>query len=66
MHGAQDDVVLPNQSQLLHQALHRAGVASRLHFLEGYGHGFGADPQRLDKILKQVEAFFDQHLKEVQ
>ncbi len=38
-HGSADGVVPPNQSELLHAALGKAGVKSELHILEGAGHG---------------------------
>lgn len=59
MHGDEDDVVLPNQSQLLHHALETAGISSKLVMLPGFGHGFGRDPS----ILKHVYTFFDENLK---
>jgi acetyl esterase/lipase len=59
MHGDRDALVIPNQSELLHEALVRAGVASTLHILPGLGHG-GAG---WDEHLPLVHAFLDLHLK---
>ncbi|MBT3268776.1 alpha/beta hydrolase [Candidatus Poribacteria bacterium] len=61
MHGAQDDLVLPSQSEILHDALTRAGVPSELVTLEGLGHGFGPDyPER---VMEPVREFFRRHLR---
>ena len=40
VHGDQDDVVPPNQSAALHEALTKAGGKSSLIMLEGEGHSF--------------------------
>jgi acetyl esterase/lipase len=63
MHGTADDVVIPSQSELLHAALVRAGVASTLVMLGGLGHGFPGDHGRWREIYGYVVAFFDTHLK---
>ena len=61
MHGAQDDLVLPSQSRILHDALTAAGVESQLIALEGLGHGFGPDyPAR---VMEPVREFFRRHLR---
>jgi acetyl esterase/lipase len=39
LQGDRDDFVPSTQSYLLHHALLQAGAASRLHLLEGVGHG---------------------------
>jgi acetyl esterase/lipase len=39
VHGAADRTVPANQSELLHAALQKAGVASELHIIPGAGHG---------------------------
>lgn len=58
MHGTEDTVVPPSQSQLLHEALRRAGVESTLRFVEGHGHGdLGESP------VAETHAFFDRHLR---
>jgi acetyl esterase/lipase len=63
VHGDQDDLVPLNQSELLHAALQQAGVESTLMVIEGAGHGFSAQEQRLAEIMHQVRAFFDCHPK---
>jgi acetyl esterase/lipase len=62
MHGTTDLTVLPNQSQLLHDALIQAGAESTLVMLRGLGHGFPGNHNRWDEIWAYVDAFFDQHL----
>jgi acetyl esterase/lipase len=58
MHGADDPLVPPGQSQLLHAALQKAGVPSQLAILPGKGH------QPLgDEAVARVHAFFEKHLK---
>lgn len=64
IHGDADQVVLPVQSELLHQALKRAGVDSTLNIVKGAGH-FGVDgvsPLPND-LAAMMDAFFDKHLK---
>lgn len=58
MHGDKDDLVPLSQSELLHQALEKAGVESTLHVVKGAGHGFGGR-----EIDARVDAFLDRHLK---
>lgn len=58
MHGDQDSVVPLNQSELLHEALQRAGRNSRLVVVPGKGH----EPLG-DDAVAQVHAFFDRHLR---
>ncbi len=61
LHGDQDKTVPLRQSQLLADALKKAGVEVRLIVLEGAGHSgeaFGRPEQR-----QAIEDFFDQHLK---
>ena len=48
-----------NQSEILWEALQKAGVKLKLHIVEGGGHGGFKDPA----IEKMVEDFFDKHLK---
>ena len=61
MHGTADTSVSPNQTELLHQALQKAGVESTRYMIEGAPHGgpMWVEPQ----IMKIVEDFFDKHLK---
>ena len=58
MHGDKDDVVPINQSQLLHEALKKAGVPVTCETVEGAGHGF-----RGQEHIERVRRFFDEHLK---
>jgi acetyl esterase/lipase len=58
MHGDQDALVPPVQSEKLHAALTKAGVKSTLHIVKGAGHRLftGAEVETI------VDDFFDQHL----
>ncbi len=60
VHGDLDPLVPYNQSQLLFEALKKAGVSVRLHIIEGAGHGPGFGGR---DIAEMVNAFFDRHLK---
>lgn len=61
LHGDQDPLVPVNQSELLYDALKRAGVNVTFHKIVGAGHG---GPQFGTPITKaMVLAFLDQHLK---
>jgi acetyl esterase/lipase len=58
MHGDKDDTVPMNQSELLNEALKKAGVEVTYKVMAGQGHGFrGVDS------LTPVNEFFDKHLK---
>jgi acetyl esterase/lipase len=58
-HGDEDPLVPLHQSELLHAALEKAGVAATLHVVEGGGHGWGRKPE-VDRL---VEQFLAKHLK---
>ena len=58
MHGDEDQVVPLNQSQLLHEALEKAGIESELTVVAGKGH----EPLG-DDALAKVYAFFNRHLR---
>jgi acetyl esterase/lipase len=58
VHGDADPLVPHNQSQLLYEALQKAGVQARLHIVKDGGHGGFKDPA----IEKMVDDFFDMHL----
>lgn len=58
MHGDKDNLVPYQQSELLRDALQKAGVPVTFKIIEGAGHGFGGAD-----IDRQVAAFFDEHLK---
>ena len=58
MHGDKDDLVPLGQSELLLEALRKAGVEATLEVMKDQGHGFrSGDPERL------VEAFLDKSLR---
>jgi acetyl esterase/lipase len=58
MHGDKDMTVPINQSELLNEALKKAGVDVTYHVVKGAGHGFGGPD-----IDKMVDEFFAKHLK---
>ncbi|HWE01166.1 MAG TPA: alpha/beta hydrolase [Tepidisphaeraceae bacterium] len=58
MHGANDPLVPVAQSEILRDALEKAGVEVKLEVIPGAGHGLGGRA-----VLASVEAFFDKHLK---
>jgi len=58
VHGDADPLVPHNQSELLYEALQKAGVQAKLHIVKGGGHGGFKYPA----IEKMVEDFFDTHL----
>ena len=59
VHGTADPLVPFSQSELLHEALGKAGVPSTLIAVEGGGHGVGFPPE----ATARVERFFDDHLR---
>jgi len=60
VHGDKDPTVPINQSQLLFDALKRAGVSVHFHTIKGAGHGRGFGGPEIEPM---VTAFFDEHLK---
>ena len=61
VHGDNDMSVCYNQSELLHEALLKAGVPSRLYKVVGGGHGFrDAKNDTSDSLFKMAADFFDQ------
>ncbi|HST19957.1 MAG TPA: alpha/beta hydrolase [Blastocatellia bacterium] len=60
MHGTDDCLVGPTQSQRLFNALAAAGVEASLKFIKGAGHG-GSEFDNLEN-RKLVDDFFDRHL----
>jgi len=61
LHGLSDCLVPWQQSQILHDALKRAGVPSKLILVPFAGHG---DPLFVTPLIqKQVDDFLDKHLK---
>ncbi len=59
-HGDKDNTVPVGQSQILHEALQKAGIESTLVIVRGAGHGPGIDTPR---YFQQTLDFFDRHLK---
>jgi len=59
VHGDKDPLVPHNQSEILYDALKKAGVEATLYTVRGGGHGGFQDPQ-VDVL---VSAFFDKHLR---
>ncbi len=58
MHGDKDDLVPMKQSEILDEALKKAGVETKLHIVKGAGHGFSGP-----EINKMIDEFFGKHLK---
>ena len=58
-HGDSDPLVPYHQSQLLEDALKKAGVEVSFYTVKGAGHGGFRDPN-VPKLTKQ---FFEKHLK---
>jgi acetyl esterase/lipase len=59
VHGDKDPTVPYNQSELLRDALVKAGVSVAFHTVQGGGHGGFRDPQ-VDVLVKE---FFQKHLQ---
>lgn len=61
VHGDRDNVVPLSQSEMLYNALLKAGVPVELEIIKGAGHG---GPEFISQdIIKKVVAFFDRYLK---
>lgn len=60
VHGDKDPTVPINQSQLLFDALKRAGVSVHFHTVKGAGHGRGFGGPEIEPM---VSSFFEKHLK---
>jgi acetyl esterase/lipase len=59
VHGDKDPLVPHNQSEILYNALKKAGVEATLYTVSGGGHGGFKDPQ-VDVLVAQ---FFERHLR---
>jgi acetyl esterase/lipase len=59
MHGDKDNLVPINQSEILYDALKKAGVEATFEVVKGAGHGFGGP-----EVNRKVEEFLDKHLKQ--
>ena len=58
MHGTTDELVSPEQSELLYQSLCGAGCQAELFLVEGQGHGFFQG----EEIYRRIRDFFDRTL----
>ena len=64
MHGDKDMSVCYNQSELLHEALIKAGVPSTIYKVVGGGHGFrDAQKDSAESLFKMSADFFDKQFK---
>ncbi len=63
VHGDNDLLVSYRQSELLHAALTKAGVTSKLQIEPGAGHGFSGGKSSKPELVGQAADFFDKHLK---
>jgi len=64
MHGDNDQSVPYNQSELLYDALKKAGVEVTLYRVKGGGHGFrDATEDSSTDLFEMAARFFDKHLK---
>ena len=61
MHGDQDRLVSPSQTEILHQALVEKGIESTRYLVKGAGHGgvYWNQPE----VMKVIIDFFDKHFK---
>jgi acetyl esterase/lipase len=63
MHGDKDMSVPVHQSELLYEALKKAGVDATLHVVKGAGHGLRGGEESSEKLFEIVADFFKRHLK---
>ncbi|MEJ6951770.1 alpha/beta hydrolase fold domain-containing protein [Natronospora cellulosivora (SeqCode)] len=61
MHGSNDSLVSPSQTEILHQALIEKGVDSTRYIVEGAEHG--GDHWQQQEIMDIIITFFDKYLK---
>jgi dipeptidyl aminopeptidase/acylaminoacyl peptidase len=63
-HGDKDDTVPFNQSELLVEAIRKAGGTVMFEVVKGTDHGFGPDSkQHYERLEPMVAGFFDRYLK---
>ena len=58
MHGANDTLVPPEQSQIFYRALLKAGVDAHLEIIPNQGHGIIAPP----RVAREIYQFFGEYL----
>jgi len=63
MHGDKDMSVPLHQSELLYDALKKAGVEVTLYVVKGGGHGLRGGEESSEKLFEIVADFFDRNLK---
>ncbi|MHC4701643.1 MAG: alpha/beta hydrolase fold domain-containing protein, partial [Planctomycetota bacterium] len=63
MHGDKDMLVPLHQSELLLDALKKAGVDASLYVVKGGGHGLRGGKESQEELFEMVAGFFDKHLK---
>lgn len=61
MHGDQDKLVFPSQTDILHQVLVGKGTESTRYVVKDAKHGGGHWVQ--DEVVQIIVNFFDKHLK---
>jgi acetyl esterase/lipase len=62
LHGDSDNLVNPDQSRFLQQALEKAGAAGELHMIDGADHIFnGATPEQIEEIVDLSVAFISRN-----
>ncbi len=64
MHGDKDMSVPLHQSELLLDALKKAGVDASLYVVKGGGHGLRGGKETPDELFRMVADFFDKQLKQ--
>jgi acetyl esterase len=63
MHGDQDMLVPPHQSELLLDAFRKAGVSASLYVVKGGGHGLRGGEESPDELFEMVAEFFDRQFR---
>jgi dipeptidyl aminopeptidase/acylaminoacyl peptidase len=61
LHGADDNNVPPNQSEMIAAALKRRGVPHEHHVYAGEGHGF-RKPETIEAVYRTITAFLTKHV----
>jgi acetyl esterase/lipase len=62
MHGDKDMSVPVHQSELLYDALKKAGVTAKLYVVKGAGHGLKGAEESSEELYEMAADFFDEHL----